>query len=317
MKKATERYVGIDVAKDHLDVHFHPDGEQMRVANDDDERNKLVVLLVTAKVKRVVMESTGPYGRPLARALADTNVPVFVVQPQRIRKFAEALGVKAKTDQIDASVIALYASMAPLVARQKASKDVLALQELLTLRTHYVAAKTAHANFTGSLGSELRGMGEGVQDALKKAIADVEARLRVVVKGSAELSAKMAVLQKIPGVGPVIAWTLLGCMPELGLCSSKEVASLAGLAPFNQDSGQRSGKRSIRGGRKRVRTALYMGARAAVRFDPQLKKFFERLRAAGKADKVALTAVMRKLLVIANAKMRDHLAQAKPLAASA
>lgn len=319
MKRAREQFVGVDVAKEHLDVHFHPDGRRMRLANDEAGHAWLQIFVALSQVKRVVMESTGPFGRSLARTLAD-DVPVFVVPPQRVRQFAHAIGVKAKTDQIDAAVIAHYAATAPFTERAKPSDDVVRLRDFVTIRQHFVLLKTTHSNFTGTLPAELREIGSEMRKVFEKRIAVLDKQIMAHVKASSELAPKLGVLMAMTGVGGVLATTLLSSVPELGRCSSKEIASLIGVAPFNEDSGKRSGRRSIRGGRKRIRPVLYMAARAAVRYDADLKAFYERLLEAGKENKVAITAVMRKLVVIANAKMRDHIADAakgQPAAAAA
>jgi transposase len=309
-KPREHQFVGVDVAKDHLDVHFHPQGRHLRVANDDAGRKELSCLFALSRVKRVVMESTGPYGRELARLLASDGIPVSVVLPQRVKQFASFIGVKAKTDKIDASVIARYAATAPFVERERVSPEVARLHDLVASRQHFVGMKTANTNFTKALPEALRSLGEELRIAFDERIKAVDVLIEAHVAESSELRPKMDILRGMVGVGPVLGATLLGLVPELGRCSSKEIASLIGLAPFNSDSGRREGKRSIRGGRKRVRTVLYMAARAAVRHDEKLTTFFKRLRDAGKPDKVALTAVMRKLLVVANAKMRDYLAVA-------
>jgi transposase len=309
-KPREHQFVGIDVAATHLDVHFHPEGRHLRVANDVEGRKSLSALFVTSRVKHVVMESTGSYSRALSRLLDADGISVAVVQPQLVKHFAKFMGVKAKTDKIDAEMIARYAATAPLLERERVSTEVAHLHDLVAARQHFVRLKTANINFTKAQTEEVRAVvGEALRTALDAQIDELDSCIEKHVASSTDLAPKMAVLLEMRGIGPVVAATLLGLVPELGRCTSKEIASLVGLAPFNADSGKRTGIRSIRGGRKRVRTALYMAARVAVRYDEKLQAFFRGLREKGKADKVALTAVMRKMVVIANARMRDFLSK--------
>jgi transposase len=309
-KPREHQYVGIDVAKAHLDVHFHPEGDQLRVANDEQGWRELSALFAVAKVKRVVMESTGSYSRDVDRYLRGNGISVFIVVPQRVKHFASAMGVKAKTDKIDASVIARFAAVAPFVDRTTNGPDVAHLHDLISARQHLVAMRTANINFTKAQPEALRTYGLEIRGAYDAQLKAIDSAIADHVRRSEELKPKMDLLVAMTGIGPTVGATLLGCVPELGRCSSKEIASLVGLAPFNNESGGPSGKKkqSIRGGRKRVRTTLYMAARVAVRYDDDLTAFFDRLRKTGKPDKVALTAVMRKLVVRANARMRDYMA---------
>lgn len=308
MRKKTREFVGIDVSKARVDVHFHPTGTSTWSSTEPCQLELLAVVLVLRGVERVVMESTGGYSTRVRDVLVALGVTTFVVQPQRIRHFAKALGVQAKTDRLDAKVIAMYGAMAELVEQPAPSPAVREARELVIRRQQLVEVRTAEKTRREHMPeSVLQGSRELIE-LLDRLIDDTEKALAEVVQRDAELARRAEALTAIKGIGKVVAWTLLALVPELGTCSPKTIAALVGLAPFNVDSGQSRGRRRIRGGRKRVRAALYMAARTAARCAGPLRDAYERLKAAGKLDKVAITAVMRKLLVIANAKIRDALA---------
>ena len=310
MRRKIPIFVGIDVSKDRLDVHYHPLGTTSTSAPEGDELALLVVNLQLRGIERVVVESTGGYCKRVVLALRAAKLPTFVVQPQRIRKLAQALGVFAKTDALDAEVIAKYAATATFVDRAPPSAATQKLRDLVVRRQQLVDSRTDEIVRREHMPREaLKGSARLVR-VLDKLVADVEAAMRGVIAGDTDLATRAAAIGAIKGVGEVVTSTLLALVPELGTVSHKVVAALVGVAPFNDDSGKRAGKRHIRGGRKRVRGALYMAARTAVRYEPTIKALFDRLRAAGKPDRVAITAAMRKLVVIANAKARDALTAA-------
>lgn len=304
-------FIGIDVSKARLDVHFHKSGASMVFNNDELGLTALLVILLARKPRRVVFESTGGYGRTLYLALLEQKLPAFCVPPQRVRMFAEALGIKAKTDAIDAKVIAQFAATAPLVEREAPSKARLELRGLVVRRAQLVELCTMERNHREGLSADLRDGSRALTKVLREHIRKLEAAMTTLVADDRALARHAAALRSMRGVGPVMCWTFLAMVPELGRCTNKQAAALIGVAPFNDDSASRKGRRSIRGGRGRVRTVLYMAARAAVRFEPTLKAFYSRLTAAGKPDKVAIVAVMRKIAVRANARLRDAL-QAGP-----
>ena len=307
MRKTSPLFIGIDVAKTKHDVHFHPTGEAFTVANDDDGLGALIVILLLRSPKRVVFESTGGYARCLHRALQAVELDSHCVPSQRVRMFAKALGVEAKTDAIDASVIALYGATARLVDTVKPSEAVLKLRDLAVRRRQLVDLATRELNHRESLPPELAAGSKELLKVIRKNVATINKAMLSIIDGDVELAKRAAALRTIGGVGPVLCASLLAFLPELGTASNKQASSLVGVAPFNQDSSGSEKKRSIRGGRRRLRNVLYMATRAAVRSEPALKALYRRLKEAGKPDKVALTAAMRKLVVIANARVRDAL----------
>ena len=310
MQKTMGVVVGIDVAKGKLDVHFHGLDENHVFSNDDDGVSALIVLLQLRRVLRVVFESTGGFTRTLHRALRDAAIECHCVPPQRIRMFAKALGIEAKTDLIDAKVIAFYGATAKFVVRLKPSAAVEQLKELVVRRQQLVRMRTQELNHRTNLLEALHKSSDSLLETLCDAIRDVEKSIAGLIATHEQLAIRAKAMRTIKGVGPFLTASLLAFLPELGECSSKQAAALVGVAPFNDESGGTDKGRHIRGGRRRLRTVLYMATRAGVQFEPALKAIYTRLKAMGKADKVALTAAMRKLIVLANARVRDALRDA-------
>jgi transposase len=300
-------YVGIDVSKAWLDVYVHPLGEKWRVENSLVGLRRLQRHLEDRVAGRVVMEATGKYHREAHRTLSAWGYSVAVVNPLRARLFAQACGVLDKTDRIDARMLALMgASLAP-TASQPAPQALEELSELVNARSAATADKVALGNrlgaaVTGWLTTELGKQLTRLQRHLDRLEAEIARR----ISADPELSARCAILVSIPGIGPIVAAAVLVGLSELGQGSGKAMSRLAGLAPLADDSGKRQGQRHIRGGRMQVRNALYMAALSAVRYNPDLKALYDRLRAKGKAAKLALTAVMRKLVVLANRLIADN-----------
>jgi transposase len=307
MEKARRCFVGVDVSKEKLDVHIHGERESFVVGNDDDGIAHLVLVLRLRAVVRVVFESTGRFGRSLAASLAAAGIECHCVPPQRIRMFAKALGVEAKTDRIDAKVIALYAATAPLVARPAPSPTVEHLKDLVVRRQQLVGMQTQELNHRASLPAALQESSDSLLNVLRLAIKDSERAIEAAIRADNDLRRRAAAIRTLKGVGPFLCATLLAFLPELGACSSKQAAALVGLAPFDDESGGRERSRHIRGGRRRLRIVLYMAARNSVRFEPLIKPIYRRLKEAGRPDKVALSAALRKLVVIINARVRDAL----------
>jgi len=299
-------YVGIDVCKAWLDVYLHPLGRRLRLANGRDGLTRLKRALAGRRVVLIVMEATGKYHRQAHRSLHAAGFAVAVMNPLRARLFAEATGALAKTDRLDAHLLAILAeSMAPQ-ATPPAPEYLEELQELVRARQAATAEATALANRrqasqTAFLRAELKRR----INSLKTHIARLETEIKRRIASDPALMRRCAILLSIPGVGPVTAATLGVAMAELGALTGKAAALLAGLAPIACDSGERNGGRRIRGGRAHVRTALYMAAVSAARCNPDLAAFHKRLRAAGKKPKLALTAVMRKLVVLANTLVKE------------
>jgi transposase len=305
-RSAGKVYVGIDVCKAWLDIYVHPVGVKLRVANARDGVLRLKKQLAAYSVVSIVMEATGKLHRYAQRTLTAAGYAVAVVNPLRSRLFAEAIGTLAKTDAIDARLLAVLAESLRPAATPPAPVWLEELQELVRARQAAAAEATALANRrgasqTGFLKAELARRLKSLATHMARLDAEIARR----IMGEATLERRYAILLSIPGIGPVAAVTLLVGLAELGACSGKQAAMLAGLAPIACDSGDTSSDRHIKGGRAYVRTAIYMAAVAAARFNPDLNSFYSRLRAKGKAAKVALTAVMRKLVVLANALLHQ------------
>ena len=304
--KAAQVYVGIDVCKAWLDVHIHPVGQQFRVRNSGSGFNELVRALGRHKVALLVMEATGKYHRAVHRVLHAASVPVAVVNPRRARLFAEAKGIEAKTDRIDARVLALMAEDFEPDVTVPAPQELEDLQELTRARQSGVDARTATSNLLGEtkcafLQRELKRQLRVLAAHIERLEAEIASR----IKSNSKLDRKQKILTSIPGVGDVAATWLLVGLAELGTCSAKAAALMAGLAPIAHESGQTKGPRHIQGGRGDVRRGIYMAAMSATLHNPGLKAFYTRLRANGKLHKVAITAVMRKLVVLANTLLTE------------
>ena len=298
--------VGIDVSKDRLDVFVRPDGVAFSVTNDEAGRDELVGRLGMFRVKVVALEASGGYERAVVADLVAADLPVRLLNPGHVRKFAKAGGRRAKNDRIDAAVIAHYAEVFDGPACQPdAQRELLA--ELVGTRSMLVEQKVALGNRRRTMSDDA--VRAGLADAiagLERLIGEIEQRLADVVAADPSLDRMTEIMTSVTGVGPVVSWTLLAHVPELGALGRKPLASLAGLAPFDRDSGAYRGQRRIEGGRKPPRDALYMAAQTACRYNPDLAAFYDRLRAKGKKAKVAIVAVMRKLLVMLNALIRDN-----------
>lgn len=299
--------VGIDVSKDRLDIAVRPSGESFAVEHNAAALEQLAAWLTGLAPQVVALEATGGFETVAAAALATAGLPVVVVNPAQIRAFARALGQRAKTDPIDAAVIAHFAEATKPQVRPLPDDATRLLADLVARRRQIVEMIAAeHQREKRVTAARLRESIRRVLTALKKELASVDADIDDAVRGSPAWREKENLLASVPGVGPVIARTLIAELPELGRLGRKQIAALAGLAPFTRQSGQWRGKSFIGGGRTAVRTALFMGAMTAKRFNPALKTFFDRLVAAGKPKMVALIAVARKLLTILNAILRDN-----------
>lgn len=301
-------FVGIDVSKDRLDVHIHPAGESFAVSRSDGGLEQLVSRLKRLDLAMIAIEATGGFEVIAVAALAAAGLPVAVVNPKRVHNYAKALGVNAKTDVIDAAVLARFASDVKPAVRPLPDAETLALGEVLTRRRQIVQMITAEKNRALRMAAHRQ-----MQKSIGRMIAALEAELARLdgsidgmVKGSPLWREKEELLSSVPGVGKIIARTLLAEMPELGTLGRKQVAALAGLAPWTRQSGQWRGHSMIGGGRAAPRTVLFLGAMAAMRHNPVLKAFATRLLNAGKPKKVVLTAISRKLLTILNAILRDQ-----------
>lgn len=302
----TKVYLGIDVCKAWLDVYLHPLGRRLRVANSREGLKQLRRDLAGRGAVLVVIEATGKYHRLAHRTLHAWGLAVAVVNPLRSRLFAEANGTLAKTDRIDARMLAILGESLEPAAAPPLPELVEELQELVRARQAAAAEATALANRHGaSQAGFLKRELARLLKALKAHIARLEEEIERRLAEDRALARRYQILKSIPGIGPVAATSLAVGLTELGLSSNKSIATLVGVAPVACDSGDKSGQRRIRGGRAHLRTPLYMAALAAARCNPELAAFYKRLRDNGKAAKLALTAVMRKLVVLANSLVRE------------
>jgi transposase len=294
-------YLGIDVSKARLDVHVQPSGATLQVANDATGHAALVSWLQPQVPTLVVLEATGGYERAVAVALADAELPIAVINPRQARRFAQATGRLAKTDRVDARMLAELAAALHPAQRALPDAATYALRELVVRR------RQVRANLTMELQRAPTAQAPRVQRQLRdhitflrKQLTTLEADLQDAVTADPTWQAKDALLQSVPGVGDVVARTLLAELPELGTLTGKQITALVGIAPFNRDSGVWRGTRHIGGGRASVRAVLFMAASVARRWNAVVKAHFEQLVARGKPYKVAIVACMRKLLVILN-----------------
>ena len=302
----TPLFVGIDVAKAQLDIALRPTGERWTVANDAPSITALVTQLQAVHPTLIVLEATGGYQRAVVAALAVAGLPVVVANPRQTRDFAKATGQLAKTDARDARALAHFADAVRPTPRPLPEAETADLQALLTRRRQLVAMRTAERNRLSNAPGRLRVDLEAHIAWLDQRLATLDDDLDTTLRASPIWREREALYRSVPGIGPVCTRTLILDLPELGTLSRQRIAALVGVAPFNRDSGTLRGHRTIWGGRAQVRATLYMGTLVAVRHNAVLKAFYERLLAAGKAKKVALTACMRKLLTILNAILRDR-----------
>lgn len=297
---------GVDVSKENLDLFVIPLGLSQRFANDEAGCNELVKVLAGLAPSRVIFESTGGLEMMAAGIASAASLPVVIVNPRQIRDFAKACGLLAKTDKLDAKVIALFGQKIEPEIRPLKDEPAQELSALISRRRQLVDMLTAEKN---RLSAATKSVREGIVrhiEWLEEQIRSYDDDISRFIQSSPMWKAKGEILTSVKGIGPVTAATLLAALPELGCVTRQQISALVGLCPYNRDSGRVKGKRAIWGGRAAVRSVLYMAALAAVRFNPTMKSFYDRLRTAGKVHKVAITATMRKLLVILNAMLRDN-----------
>lgn len=299
-------FVGIDVAKDRLDLAWRPTGERWAAPNTERGIRSICRRLRTPAPALIVLEATGGLELPLTGALAAAGLPVVVVNPRQVRDFAKATGQLAKTDALDAAVLAQFAEAVRPEPRPLPDAATQALSALLLRRRQLIGMLTAEKNRLGSAPAPVRTAIVAHIRWLKSRLAELDADLARTIRESPLWREKDDLLQSTPGVGPVLARTLLASLPELGTLTRQQIAALVGVAPLNRDSGRFRGSRRVWGGRAHVRAALYMSALVATRFNPVIRAFYHRLCAAGKAKKVALTACMRKLLTMLNAMLKHQ-----------
>jgi len=299
--------IGIDISKDTLDVHRLTDGQHMQVLNGKRGYTKLLRWIGAQPTPLIIFEATGAYHRQLEQALGAKAIPFVKVNPKQARRFAQASGKLAKTDRVDCEMLAKMGVALQLVPKPTSTESLYDLRELLTARRALIkdrtAAKTRLATSTVPL---VRCQLTKRLRHIESDISHIDAVMLALARQDQIMATSLDVLFSIPGIGMVIALTVLIDMPKIGALNSKQVASLAGLAPMSQSSGKWQGKERIQGGRPNLRHSIFMPALVAIRFNPDLKAKYDQLVAAGKEKKVAITAVMRKLLVLANALLRDN-----------
>ena len=299
-------YVGIDVAKAQVDVAVRPTDDSWEVSYDDAGVRQLVSRLKALEPVMVLLEASGGLELPLVVALATEELPVVVVNPRQVRDFARATGKLAKTDSLDAAVLAHFAEVVRPPARPLRDAETQALNSLAARRHQVMTMLVSEKNRLSIATVAVRPRIEAHIAWLERELADLDEGLRQTLRQSPVWREKDDLLRTVPGVGEQLSLTLLAYLPELGTLNRRQVAALVGVAPFNRDSGTLRGKRTVWGGRARVRAALYMGALVASRFNPLIRDFYQRLLAAGKPKKLSLTACMRKLLVILNSMLKHR-----------
>ena len=301
-----QTFIGVDVSKNKLDVAEARGAEFKSFDNTEEGQCKLKDFIASKKPTLIVLEATGGFEKGILRVLASARLPVVLVNPRQVRDFARAVGILAKTDKLDARVIARFAEAVKPEVRPLRSEEGEMFDALNARRFQIVEMITAEKNRLIHATKWTKSGIEGHVKMLERFLAEINKEMDDLIKNSPIWHKKDKILQSIPGVGKVMSRTLLADLSEIGTLSRKQISALAGVAPLNRDSGLYKGRRSIWGGRSKVRTVLYMCAVTAIRCNPKIKSFYERLRVAGKCFKVAITACMRKLLVIINTMMKNQ-----------
>lgn len=312
-----ETFIGIDVARDSLEVAVRPTGEQWQVSNQTAGMAELLERVRAFRPRLIVLEATGGWELPLLGLLGSAGLPVVAVNPRQVRDFAKATGKLAKTDAIDAQVIAHFADAVRPVLRPLPDAQTQALSALVARRRQLVEMLTAEDNRLRNATTAIRADIQEHIDWLRKRLRGFDHELSRAVRTSPLWREQEDLLRSVPGIGPVVTVTLLADLPELGNLGRKQISALVGLAPLNRDSGTMRGRRTVWGGRSTVRAALYMAALVGTRSNPVLQALYARLLAAGKPKKLALTACMHKLLVILNALLKHRTPWAPPVSLGA
>ena len=303
---SSERNVGIDVGKATLDVYVYETDLHWQELNTDDGVRRLVKRLKRFQLTRVLVEATGGYERRLVEAACENDIPVIVLQPTQVRQFARAQGVFAKTDKMDARLIAQYGVKLQPKVKAIPSKKVRLVKDLLARKRQLTGMRTMEMNRHEKAAKHLGSSHRRLIKWLDNEIESVNGKLTKEIAGVDAWQRTYEVISSAPGIGDGVAYTLLGELPELGKLNNRQIAALCGLAPFNRDSGKMKGKRRIRGGRAPIRTVLFMAMLSAIQHNPVIKQFYQHLVAQGKNKKVAITACMRKMITILNTMVRNN-----------
>ena len=305
VRKMSALYVGIDVSKDRLDVALS-DGREFQFSNEQSGHGQLRQLLAEQHPQLIVMEATGGFERSAAAELAAAGLPLRIINARQVRDFAKASGRRAKTDRMDAQILVSFAQAMKLEPRELPSEELQGLQALIARRRQLVEMLVMEKNRLHTAHKEIkRGLRQNIE-FLEQQLRHTDQDLGSALRACGVWREKVELLESVPGIARLTALKLLASLPELGTLSRRQISALAGVAPFNRDSGGWSGKRSVYGGRAAARAALYMAALVGTRYNPTLKEFYQRLRAVGKPAKVALVACMRKLLTIINSMLRHR-----------
>jgi transposase len=297
--------VGVDTGKNQLDIYIRPLDIYFVVANDDKGIKEAIVEIKKHRVTRVVIEATGRLEQPFIMACAKANIPFVIANPVNIKRFAGAINQKAKTDKLDAQLIAHYAEVIKPKLSQLKPEQIRLMSDLLSRRRQLMDMQTREKNRLQIMPKEITSSIKPVLTVLKNQLEKTDIKLHKLIESCEEYKIKNDIIQSVPGVGNVVAFNLISEMPELGYINNKEAASLVGVAPFNRESGSYKGKRMIRGGRSQIRTAMYMAMMSAIQCNPTFKAVYHRLIATGKPKKVAIIACIRKLVITLNSMVRD------------
>ena len=297
--------VGVDTGKKQLDIYIRPLDIYFTVENNQSGIKHAIQILIKHPVTRVTIEATGRLEQPFIIAFAEANIPFVVANPVNIKRFAGAIGQKAKTDKLDAQLIAHFGEAIKPPLSSLKPEQMRLMSDLLSRRRQLMDMQTMEKNRSQIMPKTLSSLIKPILTTLKNQIDKVDLKLQKLIEQCDEYKAKNAIIQSVPGVGNVVAFNLLSDMPELGYVNNKEAASLVGVAPFNSESGVYQGKRMIRGGRPKIRTAMYMAMMSAIQCNSKFKDLYQRMVKAGKPKKVAIIACIRKLVVIINSMVRD------------
>jgi transposase len=297
--------VGVDTGKTQLDIYIRPLNSYFVVSNDEVGIKEAIKTIKKYKVTRIVIEATGRLEQPFIIACAKANLPFVIANPVRIKKFAGAINQQAKTDKLDAQLIAYYAEVMKPELSQLKPEDIRLMSDLLSRRRQLMEMQTMEKNRLQIMPKEITSFIKPVLTVMKNQLDKIDNKLQKLIDSRDEYKIKNDIIQSVPGVGKVVAFNLISEMPELGYINNKEASSLVGVAPFNRESGSYKGNRMIRGGRSQIRTAMYMAMMSAIQCNRTFKEYYQRLVAAGKPKKVAIIACIRKLVITLNSMVRD------------